>query len=147
VSNPLAPSRHGVFWIRCFDDSHILFFGCVGRFTNNHRPFIIFLYDDICRTYFDDILFCCSFGRCSYILPCQIDRPLRPSTPAILLGLCLVIGLSGAQSVLYGGANLLNTEFGVPPKRGTVASQMDTVACPTFDLGHMVEINMCMEMT
>jgi hypothetical protein len=26
--------------------------------------------------------------------------------------------------------------FRVPPKRGTVASQMDMVACPTFDLGH-----------
>jgi hypothetical protein len=36
--------------------------------------------------------------------------------------------------------------FGVPPKRGTVASQMDMVACPTFDLGHMVEVNMCMDM-
>jgi hypothetical protein len=36
--------------------------------------------------------------------------------------------------------------FGVPPKRGTVASQMDMVACPIFDLGHMVEVNMCMDM-
>jgi hypothetical protein len=36
--------------------------------------------------------------------------------------------------------------FGVPPKRGTVTSQMDMVACPTFDLGHMVEVNMCMDM-
>jgi hypothetical protein len=36
--------------------------------------------------------------------------------------------------------------FGVPPRRGTVASQMDMVACPTFDLGHMVEVNMCMDM-
>jgi hypothetical protein len=33
--------------------------------------------------------------------PCRIGRPLRSSGPAILLGLCLVIGLSGAQSVLY----------------------------------------------
>jgi hypothetical protein len=33
--------------------------------------------------------------------PCRIGRPLRPSSPAILLGLCLVTGLSGAQSVLY----------------------------------------------
>jgi hypothetical protein len=23
---------------------------------------------------------------------------------------------------------------------------MDMVACPTFDLGHMVEVNMCMDM-
>jgi hypothetical protein len=37
--------------------------------------------------------------------------------------------------------------FGVPPRRGTVASQMDMVACPTFDLGHMVEVNMDMDMT
>jgi hypothetical protein len=36
--------------------------------------------------------------------------------------------------------------FGVPPRRGTVASQMDMVACPTFDLGHMAEVNMCMDM-
>jgi hypothetical protein len=46
-----------------------------------------------------------------------------------------------------GGANLFNTDvWGTPPKRGTVASQMDMVACPTFDLGHMVEVNMCMDM-
>jgi hypothetical protein len=37
--------------------------------------------------------------------------------------------------------------FGVPPRRGTVACQMDMVACPTFDLGHMVEVSMCMDMT
>jgi hypothetical protein len=33
--------------------------------------------------------------------PCRIGRPWRPSSPAILLGLCLVTELSGAQSVLY----------------------------------------------
>jgi hypothetical protein len=52
-----APSRHGVFWIGCFDGSRIFFFGCVGRFAKNHRPFIISLYDNICSTYFDDVLF------------------------------------------------------------------------------------------
>jgi hypothetical protein len=36
--------------------------------------------------------------------------------------------------------------FGVPSKQDTVTSQMDMVACPTFDLGHMVEVNMCMDM-
>jgi hypothetical protein len=36
--------------------------------------------------------------------------------------------------------------FGVPPKRGTVASQVDMVACLTFDLGHMVEVCMHMDM-
>jgi hypothetical protein len=36
--------------------------------------------------------------------------------------------------------------FGVPPKRGTVASQVDMVACPIFDLGHMVEVCMRMDM-
>jgi hypothetical protein len=96
-----APSRHGVFWIGCFDGSDIFFFGCVGRFTKNHRPFIIFLYDNICSTYFDDVLFCCSFGHCRYMPPCRIGRPLRPSTPTLLLGLCLMTGLSSAQSVLY----------------------------------------------
>jgi hypothetical protein len=45
-----------------------------------------------------------------------------------------------------GGANLLNTDVWGAPKRGTVASQMDMVACPTFDLGHMVEVYMCMDM-
>jgi hypothetical protein len=35
------------------------------------------------------------------ICPCRIGRSLRPSSPAILLGLRLVTGLSGAQSVLY----------------------------------------------
>jgi hypothetical protein len=48
---------HGVFWIDYFDGSRIFFFVCVGRFTKNHRSFIIFLYDDICCTYFDDVLF------------------------------------------------------------------------------------------
>jgi hypothetical protein len=36
--------------------------------------------------------------------------------------------------------------FGVPPRRGIVASQMDMVACPTFDVGHMVGVGMCMDM-
>jgi hypothetical protein len=36
--------------------------------------------------------------------------------------------------------------FGVPPKRGNVASQVDMVACPTFDLGHMVEVCMRIDM-
>jgi hypothetical protein len=77
------------------------FFGCVGRFTKNHRSFIIFLYDDIYCTYFDDVLFCRSFGYYGYIPRCRIGRPLRPSGPTILLGMCLMIRLSGAQSVLY----------------------------------------------
>jgi hypothetical protein len=47
------------------------------------------------------ISFFCSFGHCRYMPPCRIGRPLRPSTPAILLGMCLVTGLSDAQSVLY----------------------------------------------
>jgi hypothetical protein len=45
-----------------------------------------------------------------------------------------------------GGANLSNTDVWGAPKRGTVASQVDMVACPTFDLGHMVEVCMCMDM-
>ncbi|XP_020398153.1 uncharacterized protein [Zea mays] len=36
-----------------------------------------------------------------YMPPCWIGRSLRPSGPAILLGWCLVTGLSGAQLVLY----------------------------------------------
>jgi hypothetical protein len=33
--------------------------------------------------------------------------------------------------------------FGLPSKPGVT---MDMVACPTFGLGHMVEVNMCMDM-
>jgi hypothetical protein len=58
----------------------------------NHRPFIIFLYDNICSAYFDDVLFCCSLSCCRHMPPCRIGRPWRPSSPAILLGLCLVTG-------------------------------------------------------
>jgi hypothetical protein len=64
-------------------------------------PSLLFLYDDICCTYFDDVLFCRSLDFYRYMPPCRIGRPLRSSSPAILLGLCLVTGLSGAQSVLY----------------------------------------------
>jgi hypothetical protein len=45
-----------------------------------------------------------------------------------------------------GGANLLNTDVWGASKRGTMASQMDMVACLTFDLGHMVEVCMYMDM-
>jgi hypothetical protein len=36
--------------------------------------------------------------------------------------------------------------FVVPSKRSTVASQVGMVVCPTFDLGHMVEVCMHMDM-
>jgi hypothetical protein len=36
--------------------------------------------------------------------------------------------------------------FGVPPKRDIVASQMDMVACSTFDSGHMVVVCMYIDM-
>jgi hypothetical protein len=45
--------------------------------------------------------FCRSFSCRRHMPPCRIGRPWRPSSPTILLGLCLVTGLSGAQSVLY----------------------------------------------
>jgi hypothetical protein len=61
----------------------------------------MFLYDDICHTYFDNVLFCRSLSRCRYMPPFWIGRPLRPSGPTILLGLCLMTRLSGTQSVLY----------------------------------------------
>jgi hypothetical protein len=60
---------HGVFWIDCFVDSRIFFFVCVGRFTKNHQPFVIFLYDDICCYYFDEVSFCRPVGGCSYMPP------------------------------------------------------------------------------
>jgi hypothetical protein len=34
--------------------------------------------------------------------------------------------------------------FGVPPKRGTMASQMGMAACSTFDLGYMAVVCMYM---
>jgi hypothetical protein len=40
----------------------------------------------------------------------------------------------------------LNIDVWGAPKRDTVASQMGMVACPTFDLGHMVDVCMCMDM-
>jgi hypothetical protein len=36
-----APSGHRVFWVGCFAGSSVFFFACIGRFTNNHQPFII----------------------------------------------------------------------------------------------------------
>jgi hypothetical protein len=113
-----APSGHGVFWFGCFDGSHVFFFACISRLTKNHRPFIIFLYDDICCTYFDDVLFCRPLGGCRYMTPCWIGRPLRSSGPTILLGLCLVIGLSSAQSVLYQRCQPVEYRcLGCPPSR------------------------------
>jgi hypothetical protein len=44
------------------------------------------------------------------------------------------------------GANLLNTDVWGAPKWGTVASQMDMVACSTFNLGHMVVVCMYIDM-
>jgi hypothetical protein len=45
------------------------FFVCVGRFTKNHRPFVILLYDDICRSYFNDVSFYRTVGGCSCMPP------------------------------------------------------------------------------
>jgi hypothetical protein len=61
----------------------------------------LFFYDDIYCTYFDDVSFCRPLGGCRHMPPCRIGRPLRTSGPTILLGLCLVTGLRGTQSVLY----------------------------------------------
>jgi hypothetical protein len=44
------------------------------------------------------------------------------------------------------GANLLNTNVWGAPKRGTVASQMDIVACSTFNSGHMAVVCMYIDM-
>jgi hypothetical protein len=79
----------------------VYFFVCVGRFTKNHRPFVILLYDDICHSYFNDVLFYRTVRGCSYMPPCQISQPLGPSCSAILLGLCSWTRLRGSQSVLY----------------------------------------------
>jgi hypothetical protein len=57
-----------------------------------------------------------------------------------------VTRLSGAQSVLTGGANLLNEDTWGAPKWNTVAPQMDMVAYPIFDLGHMAVVHMHIDM-
>jgi hypothetical protein len=92
---------HGVFWIGYFDGSRVSFFACTSRFTKNHRAFIISLYNDICCTYFDDVTFYRFLSCCRYMPPAELVSLLRPSGPAILLGLCLVTRLSGTQSVSY----------------------------------------------
>jgi hypothetical protein len=96
-----APSGHEIFWVGYFAGSRVIFFACIGRFTKNYRPFFIFLYDDICCAYLDDVPFCRPLGGCRYMPPCWIGRPLRPNNLAILLDLCLVTGLRGTQSFLY----------------------------------------------
>jgi hypothetical protein len=45
-----------------------------------------------------------------------------------------------------GAANLLNTDAWGAPKWGTVASQMDMVACSIFDSGHVVVVCMYIDM-
>jgi hypothetical protein len=37
--------------------SRVFLLACIGRFTKNHWPFIISLYDDICCAYFEDVPF------------------------------------------------------------------------------------------
>jgi hypothetical protein len=117
-----APSGHGVFWVDYFAGSCVFFFACIGRFTKNHQPFIISLYDNICCTYFDDVPFCRPLGGCRYMPPAGLVGLLWPSGLAILLGLCLVTGLSDTQSVLYWRCQPIEYRCLGCPKRGTVAS-------------------------
>jgi hypothetical protein len=82
----------------------VSFHVCFGRFTKNHRPFIVPLYDNICCAYLDDISVCCSLGVHGYFLsmpPYRIGRPLWLSSTTSLLDLCLVTRLRRLQSVLY----------------------------------------------
>jgi hypothetical protein len=46
-----------------------------------------------------------------------------------------------------GGANLSYIEVWGAPKQGIVASHMDMVACPKFDLGYNVEVGMHTDMS
>jgi hypothetical protein len=50
--------------------------------------------------------------------PYQISRSLEPSGLLILLDMCLVTELSGAQSVLYWMCQLLNTDVWGAPQAG-----------------------------
>jgi hypothetical protein len=45
-----------------------------------------------------------------------------------------------------GVANLLNIDTWGAPKQDTMAPQMDMVAYPTFDLGHMAVVHMHIDM-
>jgi hypothetical protein len=78
-----AQLGHGVFWAGCFASSHVFFFASMGRFTKNHQPFIISLYDDICCTYFDDVPFCRPLGGYRYMpharLVCLCGQIVRQS--------------------------------------------------------------------
>jgi hypothetical protein len=82
-------------------------------------------------------------SRCFIYALCWIGRPLCPNSLAILLDLCLVIGLKGAQSVLYWRCQPVKYKYLEYPKRGTVASQMDMVACPTFYFEDIGWWNVC----
>jgi hypothetical protein len=107
---------HGVFWVGYFAGSHAFFFACIGRFTKNHRPFVIFLCDDIYCAYLDNVPFCRPLVGCRYMPSCQIGQPLRPSGLSILIGLCLVTRLRGTQPVLYWRCQpIKNRCLGCPP--------------------------------
>jgi hypothetical protein len=57
-----------------------------------------------------------------------------------------VTGLSGAQSTLYWRHQPIEYRYLGCPKQDTVASQMDMVAHPTFDLGRMAVVHMHIDM-
>jgi hypothetical protein len=76
VSIPMGTIGAWSILDRLFNVSRIFSFACVGRFNKNHRPFIIFLYDDICCAYFYNVIPYRSLG-CYRYMP-----------PAGLVGLC-----------------------------------------------------------
>jgi hypothetical protein len=57
-----------------------------------------------------------------------------------------VTGFSGAQTVLCWRCQPIEYRYLGCPKRGIVASQMDMVAYPTFDLGRMAAVRMYIDM-
>jgi hypothetical protein len=78
--------------------------------------------------------------------PCRISRPLGPSGPAILLGLCSLTTYMPPWALnrsCTGGANLSKTDDWGAPKCGIVVSRMDMAVYPTSDSGYMV-VAVCM---
>jgi hypothetical protein len=97
--------------------SRTFFFVCVGRFTKNHRPFIILLYDDICRSYFNDVPFYRTVGSCSYMPPAGLVS-LWAELFGNLVGHVLMDQIEGLSIGLVLEASICQEQmFGVPPGR------------------------------
>jgi hypothetical protein len=79
--------------------------------------------------------------------PCRISQPLGPSCSAILLGLCSWTRLRSSHSILYWWCQPIEHKcLGCPPSGVLWHPKWVWWHAPTFDLGHIVELCMCMDM-